>query len=202
MNIGIDVDGVLVDMENYQLKYGAAYFKENYNMPIVNAEGYDIQDIFECTHEQREKFWTKWIWRYCLKEPMTKDAAKTVAELRKAGHKIYVITGRAHTTEKGITGKLFRLMLKYWLWKNKFKYDEIIFCSEKESSHDKYDICLSRKIDIMLDDKPENLTELKDMLKIVCYNAIWNKNLAEFDSVRISSFNEFKLLVEDYSHQS
>lgn len=26
MNIGIDVDGVLVDMETYQLKYGEKFF--------------------------------------------------------------------------------------------------------------------------------------------------------------------------------
>ena len=31
MKIGIDVDGVLVDMEGYQRKYGEKYFKEMFN---------------------------------------------------------------------------------------------------------------------------------------------------------------------------
>ena len=101
MNIGIDVDGVLVDMEKYQLKYGKKFFLSRYNINIKNPKAYDIQDIFDCTKEEREKFWKKYIWSYCLREPMTANAAETIDALRKAGHKIFIITGRAHTTEKG-----------------------------------------------------------------------------------------------------
>ena len=36
----------------------------------------------------------------------------------------------------------FRKMLLYWLKKNKLYYDEIIFCSEENSSTEKLDICL------------------------------------------------------------
>ena len=99
---------------------------------------------------------------------MTSNAAETVRALRKAGHKIFIITGRAHTTEKGITGWLFRKMLLYWLKKNKLYYDEIIFCSEENSSTEKLDICLKNHIDLMVDDKPENLFLLKDKIKVLC----------------------------------
>ena len=51
MNIGIDVDGVLVDMEKYQLKYGKKFFLSRYNINIKNPKAYDIQDIFDCTKE-------------------------------------------------------------------------------------------------------------------------------------------------------
>lgn len=192
MIIGIDVDGVLIDLEGYQLKYGQEYFEKTYNLSVNNPKAYDIKDIFECTKEQREKFWTKYIWKYCLKEPMTMGAAETVKNLRKEGNKIYVVTGRAHTTEKGIVGGIFRWMLKHWLKKNHFQYDKIFFCSETDSSTDKYDICLREKVDVLVDDKPENLLALKDKIQVICYPAVWNKEYRELDRYRIDKFEEIK----------
>ena len=46
MNIGIDVDGVLVDMEKYQLKYGKKFFLSRHNINIKNPKAYDVQEIF------------------------------------------------------------------------------------------------------------------------------------------------------------
>ena len=37
MKIGFDVDGVLTDLENYQLEYGKKYFGED---KLVNEDGY------------------------------------------------------------------------------------------------------------------------------------------------------------------
>ena len=198
MNIGIDVDGVLTDMAAYQQKYGKIYFEDERKMPLVNAKGYDICDMYACSKSEREKFWTKYIWGYCLKIPMTAGAAETVRKLKSEGHRIFLITGRAHTTEKGITGALFRWMLRYWLKKNHFEYDELIFCSESESAKDKYDICKSYHIDIMLDDKAENLLALKEEIGILCYPAVWNEDYRELDDDRIFSFEELTDKVKSF----
>lgn len=189
MNIGIDVDGVLVDMGNYQLKYGTEYFKKKYNKDVIDPDAYDIEQIFDCTYEERERFWKKYIWAYCLTEPITPNAASVINRLHSEGHRIFIITGRAHTTEKGITGKLFRLMLRYWLKKNQVYYDEIIFCSEKESSTEKYDVCMKKSINVMIDDKPENLLALKDKIDIICYHAIWNSKIKQLDPYRVKDFD-------------
>lgn len=196
MIIGIDVDGVLVDQANYQLKYGAEFFCHEYNMQVKNPKGFDIQDIFQCSKQQREAFWQKYIWAYCLKEPMTKDAARVASELRRDGHKVIIVTGRAHTTEQGLTGILFRAMLKHWLKKNKFPYDEIIFCSESKSADDKVKVCLEKKIDIMVDDKTENLFALRDSIEIICYSAVWNEDYRELDENRVKSMAEIPLKIQ------
>ena len=49
MKIGFDVDGVLTDLENYQLEYGKKYFGED---KLVNENGYTIQEIFGCSKEE------------------------------------------------------------------------------------------------------------------------------------------------------
>ncbi len=190
MIVGIDVDGVLVDMVSYQINTAVPYFKKKYGLEVKNPKAYDVEEIFDCTHEQREKFWLRYIWGYCLKTPMTKGAADTVRKIRALGHKVYVITGRSHTTETGITGKLFRWMLRHWLKRNRFEYDEIFYVSEKSSAADKYEVCIKEKVDILIDDKPDNLFALKDKIKVFCYPAVWNEDIRELDEYRVKGFED------------
>lgn len=188
MIIGFDVDNVLVNQAEYQLRYGVPYFKEK-GMELVDPKGFDIEDMFACTHAERESFWKKYIWKYCLSEPMAMHATQVAKELRSEGHRIFIITGRAHTTEPGVTGAVFRWMLKHWLKKNRFIYDEIFFCSESKSSDDKTRICLEQKVDVLIDDKPENLLALKDKINVICYPAPWNEDVSELDEYRVTDMN-------------
>ena len=174
MRIAFDCDGVLTDLENYQLKYGREYFKNIPENKIDKTE-IDIEGIFNCTHAEREKFWTKYIWRYCLKEPPRKNIAATIKKLKDEGNEILIITGRAHTTEDGVTGELFRKMLLHWLKKENIVYDKIVFCSEGNSAEDKYKACLDNKVDIIIDDKKENIDALKDIIKVICFDAEYNR---------------------------
>ncbi len=189
MVYGIDVDGVLTDIWLYQMNKAIPYFKKH-NIELKHEKEYDIKDIFECTDKQREKFWSIYIWEYCLRLKMTDGAAETVRILKQKGNQIYIITGRAHTKEKGVVGFIFRKMLKYWLWKNKFVYDKIFYVTEEGSSEEKYNICIQENIDVLVDDKPTNLLPLKDKLKIVCFPAKWNEDNHDLDKYRIKCFED------------
>lgn len=190
MNIGLDVDGVLVDVRTFQLREGKRYFEKKFGISIKNPDMFEVQDVFECTKKQRKAFWIKYIWKYCLKEPMTDNAAEVVNKLRKEGHKVIIITSRVHTTETGITGKLFRWMLKHWLKKNQLTYDDIIFCEEKGSGVDKLRVCRENNIDVMVDDSPENLYEIRGLKRVICYTAAWNAECHDFDDCRVKNFRE------------
>ena len=189
MVYGIDVDGVLTDIWLYQMNNAIPYFKKH-NIELKHEKEYDIKDIFECTDKQREKFWLIYIWEYCLRLKMTDGAAETVRILKQKGNQIYIITGRAHTKEKGVVGFIFRKMLKYWLRKNKFVYDKIFYVTEEGSSEEKYNICIQENIDVLVDDKPTNLLPLKDKLKIVCFPAKWNEDNHDLDKYRIKCFED------------
>lgn len=189
MVYGIDVDGVLTDIWLYQMNKAIPYFKKH-NIELKHEKEYDIKDIFECTDKQREKFWSIYIWEYCLRLKMTDGAAETVRILKQKGNQIYIITGRAHTKEKVVVGFIFRKMLKYWLRKNKFVYDKIFYVTEEGSSEEKYNICIQENIDVLVDDKPTNLLPLKDKLKIVCFPAKWNEDNHDLDKYRIKCFED------------
>ncbi len=45
MRIGIDIDGVLTDIEKFQIEYGSKYFYEK-GINIVNYKGYEITELF------------------------------------------------------------------------------------------------------------------------------------------------------------
>lgn len=194
MRIGVDVDGVLTYLLRYQLKYGKKYFK---NCKKINENEIDIEGIFGCTHKEREKFWIKYIWKYCLSEPARENAAATLRKLKEEGHEIYIITGRAHTTEKGITGWLFRKMLIYWLKKEGIPYDKIIFCSEKNSDIDKRKYCIENKIDVMIDDKVENLLAVKDIVKAICFEDNNNRMLNDDNIEKVRNFNQVYTKIQE-----
>lgn len=186
MRIGFDVDGVLTNLEKYQLEYGKKYFKDAKN---IDETAYDICDIFHCSREEREKFWTKYIWKYCLTEPIRKDAKKLIDKLKEEGHQVYIITGRAHTTEDNMIGALFRKMLETWLKKNDIQYDGIYYCSEDNNSDEKYNTCKELGIDIMIEDKKENIEKINEVSKVICVNSSYNKTV-EDSIIRVDNFGE------------
>ena len=184
MKIGIDVDGVLTDLEAYQLKYGKRYFKD---VMDIDESAYDICDIFHCSREEREKFWTLYIWKYSLFDIIRQDAKAVVDKLKDDGHEIYILTGRAHTTEDNARGALFRKMLEYWLKKNGIQYDEIYYCSEDNSSTEKFDLCQKLGIDVMIEDKAENIDLIKNIADVVCIRTGYNRSVLDEDHVHVTT---------------
>lgn len=41
MRIGIDIDGVLTDIKQWQLDYGNKFYYEKYNKEIIDSDGYE-----------------------------------------------------------------------------------------------------------------------------------------------------------------
>ena len=184
MRIGVDVDGVLTNLEEYQLKYGKKHFK---NVTDVDENAYDICDIFHCSREEREKFWTKYIWGYSLTDSPRQDAKTVIQQLIQDGHEIYILTGRAHTTEDNARGALFRKMLEYWLNKNGITYNDIYYCSEDKSSTEKYELCKQLGIDVMIEDKSENINQIKNLADVICIRTGYNYDINDEAHVHVTS---------------
>ncbi len=93
------------------------------------------------------------------------------------GHKLYIITARwlANDEENAITKnnngirEKMRDTVKGWLRKNNIEYDKIIFSGEDKSKH-----IIENKIDIMIEDSPNNLKQLSKLTKMICMD--WNYN--------------------------
>lgn len=186
MNIGIDVDGVLVDLDGYQKEHGRAYFGK----AEIDDTRYDVQESFGVSRKERQAFWRRWIWRYCISEPVRENAPEVISRLRAEGHKIHIITGRVYVTQKGPWGALFRHMLFSWLKRNGIVYNEMALCTEKNSAEDKMLACQKYAIDVMIEDKRENVCALSQITKVLCFDARYNRDCEGKNIMRVYSFDE------------
>ncbi|MBQ9012922.1 MAG: hypothetical protein IJ094_05075 [Bacilli bacterium] len=170
MRIGIDIDGVLTDYEKWQLDAGSKFFLK-YNKNIVVPDGYDSDTVFNVTKEMDSAFWKEYLYDYAKNEPARKFAGEVIDILKEKGYEIYIITARYLTNKNDELGKQMRDIVKEWLNENRINYDKIIFSPE-----DKFDICKDNSIDIMIEDKVDNINNISKILPVICFNASYNKS--------------------------
>jgi len=208
MNIGVDVDGVLADVADYQLRIGAPYFKEKFGREIIDPDAFDVRDIFGCTEKERMKFGWGTIWTYIIRYPARENASQVIRKLKDEGNRIYIIISRVYTTNPWHFGKLFpsptkgllcllsRTILKSWLKRRGIPYDGIHYCSEHYAS-DKYSGCRRFSIDMMIEDKAENIIALSKMMKVICYDAPHNRNCEGNNISRAHDWDEVYELIKN-----
>jgi len=190
MNIGVDVDGVLNNIEEFHNGAAARFFEKKYQMKVVDPGGFDVRDVFQCSEKQRTAFWIRNIWKYCLAEPVRPGAAETIMNLHNENHKIYIITSRIFANKPNLLGAIFRFMLKHWLKKNHIYYDDIYFCSDTNSAGDKAFGCEKYDIDVMIEDKPDNIMELSKRCKLLCFDAAYNRDCKGEKIDRVYHWND------------
>ena len=166
MRIGIDIDGVLTDIEQWQIDCGIKYF----NKEVVNPEAYEISEIFGVSDELDSKFWKEYLYDYVTKEPSRKYASEVIQKLKNEGNEIYIVTARYLTDKDTDEGKQMRKIVFNWLKDQKIYYDKIVFSPE-----DKLKTCLDNNIAIMIEDKVENINNVSTKIPVICFNAGYNK---------------------------
>lgn len=183
MRIGIDIDGVLTNWEQFMLDYATKYCYEN-NLEIkLNPNEYDEIKVLNITTEQTEKFWNLYLGNYIKKTPIRVFAKDIIDKLKHEGNKIYIITTRdEYGLSKELYGKMEELT-KQWLKDNEIEYDKIFF-----TKGSKMQTIIEQNIDIMIDDAPENIEELSSKILILCYNAQYNANIEGNNIIRVFSW--------------
>lgn len=183
MRIGIDIDGVLTDIEKWQLDYGSKFYFENYGIEIQNNEGYEVTNIFNIDSKLDDQFWNEYLYDYAKNEPARKYAAEVIDKLKEKGHEIYIITARYLTDRNDEVGKEMKNIVINWLKSNDINYDQIIFSPE-----DKIEICKENNISIMIEDKVENINNISRIIPVICFHAEYNKQCIGQNIIRCYSW--------------
>ena len=185
MNLGLDIDGVLTNIEEYQFKYGIPYFKKHFNKDVVNEYALDLKEIFDATEEEYKKFGSKYLFRYAIACPARKNAAEYTKWAYENGHRVYIITSRVFATKENMMGKLMRCVVRNWLKRHHIRYEEITFCDE-----DKVAAIRKYNIDYMVDDNPKNIEALKDETGMICMDAKCNIHITDDKVKRCMDFEQ------------
>ena len=157
--VAIDLDSVLADVlviwvNEYNRLKDANIAKEDI---IV----WDIHTILPITETESESLFYD-VWKYRWKDipPTQKDIGKTIERLKLQNYRISILTKRERKTIPYVFN---------WLETNYIHYDELIciFDSTPKSIY---------PFDILIDDAPHNIIDIKLPKKGILFNQPWNKN--------------------------
>lgn len=173
LRIGIDIDGVLTNIEQFVLDYITKYCFEN-NIEInIGKSNYNIYKTFNISEKQEYGFWNKYLEFYAKNEKARPFAAEIIKKLKKEGNEIYIITARMFTNRDDEIGEKMRAIVKKWLLENKIVYDKVIF-SKGERENKKTEV-IENKIELMIEDNPNNIRKLSKIIPVLCYNTNYNQ---------------------------
>lgn len=195
MNIGIDIDGVLTDLERTTIDFGTKMCIEE-NWPItMDLSKYWEVEAFGWTSEQADKFWNKYLVEYVTQSPARRFAKEIISKLRKEGNKIYIITAR---DESGMPpeyyGKMQQLT-REWLEKYEIEYDKLIFAKDSE----KIEKCLENNVNIMIEDSPRNIRNISSKVKVIKFDCQYNKDVIGSNIINAYSWYHIYRIIKENS---
>lgn len=172
MRIGIDIDGVLTNVEEFEIDYGSKYLYESgmFNKVINNID-FKKEDL-NIDENIGKEVWSKAIYDY-IEIPPRNFAGEIIKKLKEKGNIICIITNRSSNLSYcDITPERMKEIVIKWLKDNSIYYDELIF-----ANGDKTDFIITNKIDVMIEDNPRNIQEISKLIPVICYNARYNTEI-------------------------
>ncbi|HIR74633.1 TPA: hypothetical protein IAB95_03955 [Candidatus Ventrenecus avicola] len=198
MRIGIDIDGVLTNVIRYACDYGSKYFFEKYGELDININAWSLKDMFGVSDEEDKECWLSLVKNYSINEPARPFAAEIIKKMREENNEIYIITARSASKWDDEDGEMNHILTQ-WLKNNHIQYDKLII------SNDKLEMCKKYHINIMVEDKTENINSISTELPVICFHENHNKNLNGKNIYRAYSwydvYYKYLLIKEDVYHE-
>ena len=173
MNIGIDIDGVLTDLEKAIIDFGTKMSVEE-KWPIkIDVSKYWEVEALEWTQEQADKFCNKYLVEYVLESKPRMFSEEIIEMLKKEENNIYIITAR---NEYGMPPEYYGKMqelTREWLKNQDIKYDKLIFARDSEKLHQ----CIENNVEIMIEDSPNNIEDISKKIKVIKFDCQYNKQV-------------------------
>ena len=192
MNIGIDIDGVLTNDDDYILDFTSKFCYEHDLKEFDNANLYEYRKLNwdeNTINDYRKEYFLN----YIKNEPARKFASEVIKKLRDEGNKIFIISARYKTAENGkINNENVRECTLDWLRKNKIEYDKIIFTKPPKVNE-----ILENKIDIMIEDSPTTINELVKVVKVLYYDTRYNRSIEHENITRVYSWYDIYMKINE-----
>ena len=134
MRIGIDIDGVLTNVEQFEIEYGSKFYFENTSKQLVNPNGYGSKQIFNGSQAEDNLFWGKAIYDY-IKYPARDFASEVIKKLKNDGNEIYIVTARTSDLSYcDISTENMKEIVIDWLNRYNIIYDNIVWTGKDKQS--------------------------------------------------------------------
>jgi len=174
MRIGIDIDGVLTNVEEFSVDYFSKYLIENNIKYNVGESDYCISETFNVDKKIGDEFWDEYIDFYAKNVKPRTFASEVIKKLKQDGNEIYIVTSRWLSNGDDEVGENMRKIVVIWLEQNDITYDKLVFAKGKREQ--KNQEMLDNEIDLMIEDNPSNISQLSTILPIICYDTNYNRD--------------------------
>ena len=193
MNIGIDTDGVLTDLYGFNYEIGTKVLKKE----LINPSGYNLKEMYGVKKSWELFHGLKYFFSYSKNWPPREQAPEMIRQLKNDGHRLNEITARKFVTMKNPLGWYSKYLLFKWYGKYGMKFDEIIFCSEKNAPEEKLKGCIQTGCKIMIEDKPDVAELLATKgIQILLFDAPYNKQVVGENIRRVFYWQEVYEIIQ------
>lgn len=194
MKIGIDIDGVLCNLNGYVQKYFKKYLEKN-NIPYKFDKYKELfYQQFNVEQKYELDFWKEYIFHYAKHTVRLNNASLITNKLHNDGHKLIIITSRQYSSHDNEEGKAMREIVTKWLAKNKIYYDEIYYSNETVG---KKALVINNKIDVMIDDSLRNINEISENIPVFVFKNSANRKAKGKNKIMVNGWKDiYKIITE------
>ena len=183
MRIGIDIDDTITYSSDTFLEYAKRYNKEKSINFVINENTLDVKMSYGWKDDNLKEFLSKYLVEILDNTSPKEDAIDIINKLKLDGNQIYFITARGY---KEIDKDMYKLT-RDWLYKHKFKYDQLIINSKTKIAE-----CKKYKIDVFIDDNYQHCKSIKENLNIPVYlfATRYNKDINDKSIKKVNNWFE------------
>ena len=161
--------------EEYYRIYGV---KPNMKEIIKDPKSYNLRDIFGISKLKEYKIGTIPFLKYCRSYQFRKNASRVMNFWHDDGRKIHLITARKYIDDKSpeMIRDFVRRGFDNLLFEADIPYDSIRYCPEKGSPQAKLAACEELGVQLINEDKVDNIELLRRHLFVVSFLATYNQD--------------------------
>lgn len=191
MRIGIDIDGVLNNLQEYHMSFGTRFCYEQ-NLPFTfHPEEYKVRDMFEWDLETEKKFYEAYYSVFLTSPDFIKIHAKDALRLLHRQNTLYIITARLEEDVPLSMNQSMYEITKKWLDKNKLCYDHLLF-----GKPNKFELIEQLQLNCMIEDNPALLRKSgNSKMPFLCFDASYNRIALPENVIRVHSWYEALFLL-------
>lgn len=187
MRIGVDIDGTLNDVYGFYVDYGTKYSVECNLGGLRDLGASDYKGMYDWSVSAGREFWRKYGLVEMSEIPARAFAAEVLARLKMEGNEVWIVTGRSNsdTLVDGMRGCSWEEITRDWLGRNGIFYERIEF-----GVKNKAEFCVENNIDVMVEDHPRFLGDFDGRVRLLVYDAPYNREYRCRNSRRVHSWWE------------
>lgn len=194
INIGIDIDGVMNNLEDFYKSYGSKFCYE-YNLPFqINDKEYKIRDMFRWNKIIENLFYdTYYDILLSGKQFLHPHVEEVICSLHKS-HEIVIISARTEKKLPKCINKSMEETTKIWLKENNIVYDYLVF-----SEVNKMQEIIKYKIDVMIEDNPIFIMNAANAgMNLICFDASYNYHLRHKNIIHTYSWYNLLSIISNF----